>query len=113
MDTHTDSRHWLVVVCYLCTLEGQLDLDVTRLLANPQVHLVSVVQYHHIVICQIILTEVGTFLRDGEITFLVGTAEQSRIPHVLCMEIVLLATSDANPEEVCWFFAFVDNLNAM
>ncbi len=35
---------------YLCTLERQLDFDLRALWTNPQVNILSCVQYHDIVI---------------------------------------------------------------
>jgi hypothetical protein len=51
-----------VLNVYLSTLESQFDLDITCLLANPQEHLITIVEDHDIIVSQIILTEVRTLL---------------------------------------------------
>ena len=110
--------HGIVVYCVyvrlnLCAFESQFNFDIARLFANPQIHLIAIVENHHIVVSQVVLAEVGAFLRHGEVALLVGAAEQTCVAHVLGVQVMLLATSDANPEEIVRLLVLVDDLNAV
>ena len=41
---------------HLCALEGEFDLDVARLLADPEEDVVSVVEDHHVIVCEVVLS---------------------------------------------------------
>lgn len=64
-----------VLDVYLSGLVGQLDLHLGALGAEPQEHLVAVVQDHDVVVRQVVLAEIGAFFRHSEISLLVGASE--------------------------------------
>ena len=41
---------------HLCALEGEFYLDVARLLADPEEDVVSVVEDHHVIVCEVVLS---------------------------------------------------------
>ena len=45
----------LIKTSDLCTFESKFNFDVARLPADPQIDLITIVKYHDIIICQVIL----------------------------------------------------------
>lgn len=95
---------------YLCGFVGQLDFHLAAARAQPQEHLLAVVQDHDVVVGQIVLAKVGALLRHGEVALLIGAAEQPGVVHVLGVGVVRFAATQRHPEEVLRFFALVEDL---
>lgn len=74
--------------------------------------MLAIVEYHNIIVGQIILTEVSTLLGNRVVATLVGAAEQSRVIHVLRIHIVWLAAAQSHPEKVLRLVALVEYLQA-
>lgn len=89
---------------------GQLDLNLTATWSHPEEDMLAIVEYHNIIIGQIILTEVGTLLCHRVVATLVGAAKQSRVVHVLRIMVVWLATAQCHPKEVLRLVALVEYL---
>lgn len=95
---------------YLRRFVCQLHLHLAAPCAQPQKDLLAIIQYHNVIVGQIVLTEVGALLCDGEVALLVGAAEQTCVLHVVGVRVVGLAATQRHPEEVLRFLALVENL---
>lgn len=94
----------------LCRFVCQLNLHLTAARSKPQEHLITVIQYHDVIVGEIILAKVGALFRHSEIALFVGTAEQPCVTHVFRHGIVRFASSERYPEEIFRFLSFVQNL---
>lgn len=89
---------------------GQLHLNLTATRPHPEEDMLAIVEYHNIIVGQIILTEVGTFLGHRVVATLVGAAKQSCVVHILRIMVVWLATAQCHPKEVLRLVALVEYL---
>lgn len=61
---------------------------------------------------EVYLAEVGALLRDGEVAFLVGAAEEPCVLHKVGLLVVGLLAAQPHPEEVVWLLALIHHLQA-
>lgn len=92
---------------YLRWFYRQLHFDFAAAGAQPQEYLLAIVQYHYVVVGEVVLTEVRTFFGHRKVTFLVWTPEQSRVVHVFGVTVVGFATAQCYPKKVFRFLALV------
>jgi len=88
----------------------QLDLNLTATWSHPEKDMFPIIEYHDIIISQIILTKVCTLLGHRIIASLIGAPKESRIIHIIRIRIVWLATAKRHPKEILRLVALVQYL---
>ena len=95
---------------YLSSFITKLNLHFWACWTHPQEDMLTGVEYHDVIMGEVILAEVWPLLANNEVTLLIWAPEKATMFHESCLFFVFLLSIETNPKEVVRLFSLVYNL---